>query len=73
MDFLSSFLSIRLDSIPVVYPNSGINTTATPKKMRFILLDKSDFCMIDNISIAVHMFASRILLSFLVDKTLLAR
>ena len=36
--FLSSFSSIRLDSVPVVHPNSRINTTDTSKKMRFFFI-----------------------------------
>ena len=35
--------------------------------------DRSDFHMIDNLSIAVHAFARRILMSFSVDETLLPR
>ena len=31
--------------------------------MRFILSDKSDFSMIDNLSLAVHTFANRILMN----------
>ena len=36
----------------------------------FILSDKSDFNMIDNLSIGIHAFISRILMSFSVDETL---
>ena len=41
------------------------------KKLRFILSDKFDFHMIDNLSIAVHAFTSGILILFSVDKMLL--
>ena len=43
------------------------------KKLRFILSDKSDFHMINNLSVAVHDFASCILTSFSVDEMLLLR
>ena len=38
-----------------------------------IISYKSDFHMIDSLSIAVHIFASRVLMSFSVDETLLPR
>ena len=41
------------------------------KKSYFILSDSSDFHMIDNLSIGVHVFARRILISHSVDVTLL--
>ena len=41
--------------------------------LHFILSDRSDFHMTKNLSIATHAFASRVLMSFLVDKTLLLR
>ena len=37
---------------------------------RFILSDRLDFHVIDNLSIAVHTFASPILISLSVDETL---
>ena len=40
------------------------------KKLRFILSVTSDFHMTDSLSIAVHAFASRMLMSFSVDETL---
>ena len=43
------------------------------KKLCFILSDKSDFQMIDNLSIAVYVFASHILISFSIDEMLLSR
>ena len=43
------------------------------KKLRFILSDRFDFHMIKNQTIAVHAFASRILMSFSVHETLLPR
>ena len=40
------------------------------KKQRFILSDRSNFHMIDSLSIAVYAFASRVWMSFSVDDTL---
>ena len=73
VQFLSSFFSIRLVSIHVVHPYSRINTTTVWKKLCFILSDRFDFYMIDNLSIAVHAFASHILMLFSVDETLLPK
>ena len=56
-----------------MHPYSRINTTTAWKKLRFILSDKFDFYMIDNLSISIHAFASRILMSFSVYETLLLR
>ena len=55
------------------HPYSSMDTTAAWKKLHFILSDKSDFHVTDNLSIAVHTFASHILMSFSVDETLLPR
>ena len=73
VQFPFSSFSIRLVSVHVVHPYSRINTITTWKKLRFILLDQSVFCMIDNLTIAVHVFVSSILMSFSVDETLLPR
>ena len=43
------------------------------KKLHFISLDKSNFHITDNLLIAAHTFASRILMPFSVDKMLLPR
>ena len=43
------------------------------EKMRFILSVRSDFHMTDSLSIAVHAFASHVLMSVSVDETLLPR
>ena len=67
----SSFFSVRLVSVHVLHPYSSIDTTAAWKKLRFILLVRSDFHMIDSLSIAVHAFASHVLMSVSVDETLL--
>ena len=73
VQFPSSFFSIRLASVYVVHPYNRIDMTAAWKKFCFILLHKSDFHMIDNQSIAVHAFASHILMSFSEDEMLLPR
>ena len=73
VQFLSSLFSIRLVSVHVVHPYNRIDRTAVWKKLRFILLDRSDFHMNDNLLIAVHAFPSRILMPFSVDETLLPR
>ena len=51
-------------------PYNSIDTTATWKKLRFILSVRSDFHMTDSLSIGVH--ASYVLMPFLVDETLLS-
>ena len=57
----------------MVYPYGRIDTTTARKKLCFILSDRLDFHMNNNLSIAVHVFASCILMSFSVDETLLLR
>ena len=69
----SSFFSSHFVSIQVVHPYSSIDTTAAWKKLRFILLVRSDFHMINSLSIAVHAFVSHVSVSFSVDETLLPR
>ena len=63
----SSFFSVRFVGVHVVYPYSRIDKTTARKKFRFILLDRSDFHMIDDLSIADRAFTSHILMSFFVD------
>ena len=63
VQFLSNFFSIHWVSVHIV-EYSRIDTTAAWKKLHFILSDKFDFHMIDNLSIAVYAFASHILMSF---------
>ena len=69
----SSFFSVHFVSVYVVHPYSRIDTIAAWKKLYFILLDKSDFHLINDQSIAVHAFVSCILMSFSVDEMLLPR
>ena len=49
--------------VVVVHPYSSIDTTAAWKKLHFILSVRSDFHMIDSLSIAVHAFVSRVSMS----------
>ena len=58
----SSFFSIRLVSVH-----------AAGRNLRFILLARSCFYMTDSLSVAVHAFANRVLISVSVDETLLPR
>ena len=69
----SSFFSSRLVSVQVVHPYNSIDTTVAWKKLRFILSVRSDFHMIDSLSMAAHAFAIRVSISFSVDETLLPR
>ena len=67
-----SVIAIKL-FLHVVHPYSSIDTTTAWKKLHFILLVGSDFHMTDSLSIAVFAFASHVLMSVLVDETLLPR
>ena len=73
VQFPSIFFSIHLVSIQVVHPYSRIGMTTVWKKLHFMLSDRFDFHMINNLSIAVHAFASCVLISFSVDEILLPR
>ena len=73
MLLLSRFFSSRLVSVHVVHSYSSIDTTAAWKKLRFILSVRSDFHMTDSLLIAVHAFASHVLMTVSVDETLLPR
>ena len=73
MQFPSSFFSISLVSVHVVHPYGRIDTTAAWEKVRFILSDRFEFHIIDNLSIAIDAFTSHILMSFSVDEMLLLR
>ena len=50
-----------------------IDPIAAWKKLHLILWDRSQFHLIDSLSIAVYTFAKIILMSFSVDETLLLR
>ena len=71
--FPSSFFSICFISIHLVHPYSSMNTATAWKKSWFILLDWSDFYMIDNLPIAFHAFARHLLTSLSVDEMLVPR
>ena len=73
VQFPSMFFSICLVGVHMVHPCSRNDTTVAWKKLHFILSDRSDFNMIDNLFIAVYVFISRILMSFSVDEILLLR
>ena len=73
VQFPSSFFSISFVNIYVVHPYYSMDTTTARKKFRFNSSDRLNFHMIDSLSIAVHAFARRKLISFSVDKTLLPR
>ena len=68
----SSFFSMRLVSVQVVLAYSRMDTNTAGKNC-FILSDRSDFHMTDSLSIAVHAFASRVLMTLSVDEMLLPR
>ena len=57
-------------SVNVVHPYSSMDTATTWKKSRFILSMRSDFHMIDNLSIAVLTFARCMLTSLSLDEIL---
>ena len=63
VEWPSSFFFSRLVSVQVVHPYSSIDTTAAWKKLRFILSVRSDFHMIESLSIAVQAFVSRVSMS----------
>ena len=69
--FSCSFYSMHFN-IHVVHPYSSTGT-ATAWKNPFIILDRSDFHMIDILSIAIHTFSKCILTSLSVDEILLPR
>ena len=64
VQLLSRIFSICFISIHVVHRYSRTDTAVAWKKLRFFLSGKFDFHMIDNLSIAVHALANRILTSF---------
>ena len=73
MKLLFSFFSIRLVSVHMVHPYGSIDTTAAWKKSRFILSDRSDFHIIDSLSMAVHAFVWHILTLVSLHETMLPR
>ena len=81
VQLLLSFFSICLVSVHVVHPYSSMDMTAAWKKLCFILLDRSDFHLIDNLSLADYLIDNLSLADhafaywchFFIDKTLLPR
>ena len=66
-----TILSLHFVSIYVVYPYRSIDTGTVWKNSHFILSDRSDFHMINNVLITVHTFTRHMLTSFSVDEMLL--
>ena len=64
VQLLSSLFSLSFVSIHVVHPYSCMDTTAAWKKFHFILSDRSDFHMTNNLSIAVCTFANHVFVIF---------
>ena len=69
--FPSSLFSLRFVIAHMVNPYSSIDKTFSWKELRFILSDKSNFHMIDSLSIAIHAFTRRIWTSLSVGEKLL--
>ena len=73
VQFLSSFFSMFFVSVQVVHSYSSTDMATDWKKFCFILSERSDFHMIDNLSKAVHAFAMHNLTLISVDEILLPR
>ena len=56
-----------------MHPYNSTDTTTAGKKSHFILLQRSDFRMIDNQTIVVNAFPLHMLTLFSVDEILLPR
>ena len=69
--FLFSFSSMRFVSFHVVRQYSDTDTASVWKKSCFILLDRSEFCMINTLLIAIYTYTRGILTSLLVAEILL--
>ena len=67
------FFSMHFVCMQEMHPYSGIDIATAWKKSDFISLERSDFYMMDNLSVAVHAFARHMLLSLSVDEILLLR
>ena len=57
----------------MVHPYSSIDTATAWKKLRLISSDRSEFYIIDSLSLIVHTFVSNVLISFSFNETLLPR
>ena len=71
MYFPSSRFSMRFVSVDVVHPYCRTDTATASKKSHFILSERVNFDMINNLSIAVHNLPKRMLTSISVDEILL--
>ena len=60
-------------SVHVAYPYTSIDTATVWKTSRLFSSARTDFCMIDNLSIAVHTFTGRVVISLLIDGILQPR
>ena len=73
VQLLLSFFSVRCVSVHVLHLYSIIDTTAAGKRIRFILSDRPESHMYDNLCITDIAFAGRVLMPFSVDETVLPR
>ena len=64
---------MRFVNVHMVHPYSSTVIATAWKKSHFILSDRSDFHMINNLLIAVHTFTRQMLTSHSVDEILLPR
>ena len=71
--YMLTDLRLVLHKIPGGVSKHSTNTVTASKKTCFILFERSDFCMIDNLSIVVNLFAWCILPLFSGDEMLLLR
>ena len=71
--FPSSFFAFSFVSVDVIHQYSSTNTAKNWKKFHFILLERSDFHMIDSFSILVNAFARCMFTRLSVDEILLPR
>ena len=71
--FPTSFLFICTVRNHVVHPYSNMNTGTSLKKSCYTLSDKSDFHLIDNLSISVSTFIWHVLTLLSIDEMLLPR
>ena len=69
----TSFFSMPFVWVQIVHPYSSTYTATACKKFYFILSEGSDFCMINDFSIAVQTFPTSILTLFSVDEILLSK
>ena len=71
--FASNFPLLRFATAQVMRPYSSTDITTACQKSNYILLERSDFHMIDNQSISVNLYPMHTLTSCSVDEILLLR